>query len=763
MFRTISMALVCLCLLPNSQPAFAQSGLALEEVVITARKREESLQDVPISVVALTSEDIEAAGLDDVFDIADFSPGLYIENVGERGGNPVFRGIVVNTAVIERQSSSVFVDGFFLSGTAATLGLQDIERVEVLKGPQSALFGRATFSGAVNFITKKPGDEFGAKVNGVIGEDDRRDVYGSVYGPLGENVSGYLSAGLYEYGGHYANTAVPGETVGSTRTKALSGVLVFNPSDSTEITLRGSFSEDDDGPPASTLLPASFDNCLFYNATQGYYCGELPSLDAVAQNNNEVFGRFGEWPNRARETTRINAQISHEFASGYEVVFRGAVNEQEWTTSQDADWTDERGVPNGLGGIGGLNFGGDLQELALNKSSNQYDDTNFEVRLASPDSDGLTWFVGVSWFEEEVQAFNLRFEAPPVGSGLPQRGVDSTYTNTGIFGSLTYPMNDQWSLGVDARYQIDDVEEQFTAVRDLSTATYIDGEFKAFLPRVSLSYAMNDTVTLYGLVSKGNKPGFFNNVSAAIQQQFGIQREVEEEEIINYEFGWKTLLADGRWLFNGSVYFLDWTNQQVRQTFLDPQGQASTATTNAGKTDAYGLELETRFQATENLTLGATLALAEAEYKTFDEPTFAPQLGVPTNLSGNTPYRYPDVQATISATYRRQAFQDYDWYVRGDLRHLGERFTDIYNVSFVGAETKVNLRTGVDNGRLKVELWATNLFDDDTPQGAFRFRDISRFTSFANTNGSFSFPYNQQVQLAEPRQVGLTASYSFGE
>ncbi|MCY3988955.1 MAG: TonB-dependent receptor, partial [Gammaproteobacteria bacterium] len=284
--------------------------------------------------------------------------------------------------------------------------------------------------------------------------------------------------------------------------------------------------------------------------------------------------------------------------------------------------------------------------------------------------------------------------------------------------------------------------------------------FKRTLPRFIVDYKPNEEVTLYGAVSQGNKPGFFNNRAVALN--LGVDPTVKEETIWNYEAGVKSLLMDGRLLLNVAVYFLDWSNQQIRQTFLDAQGQDSQITTNAGETEVSGFELESSFVLTERLVLSGSVAFADPEYKFFVEETFAPQLGVDPNLAGNEPYRYPDWQIQLSADYNSPAaFNDWDFFARTDLNMIGERWSEIYNLSYIGWEYKWNLRAGFERENWRLTAYVNNILDDRTLAGSFRFRDLRRFALFNGTTFSYTFPYAQLVNLNRGRHFGVNISYSF--
>lgn len=779
-FRRSLMAFTALASFAASEGALAQQ-LAIEEITVTSRKREENLQQMPLTVTALTSEDIYDRGVANMLDLADFAPGFYTETVAGRSANPYFRGLVVNTGEIERQNSSVFVDGFFVLGTAATFGFNNIERVEVLKGPQSALFGRATFGGAVNYITKTPGDEVAVDVDVDISEHHKYDAAVTVSGPLfgSDKVKALVSARYYEFGGEWNNVATfeNNATIGDEETKAISGTLLWDPTENLSIKLLATYGEDDDGPPPTVSLPETLDNCLFYsnNPRLGYVCGKLPTnIKTVEQNNLRVAQRFGESAGRLQITERYSAEIDYTTSNEWNFILRGSMNEQTVDTISDASWDDSIGVFNGLGGFDGLVFGS-VGLVEANRSFSGFQDKSMEFRVSIPSTDKISGFLGVSYYEYDILDRNLRLTAGrPFGNVDNSRHID----NYSVFGSVIYNVTDQLALGFDARYQNDKVREstaEFQPQTQADVPTLGSNEdldslfafgqtsFKKFLPRFIVDYKPNDDVTLYGVLSRGNKPGSFNN--AIVSAALGIDPNVKEETVWNYELGAKTLWMDGRLLLNAALYYLDWGDQQIRQTFLDAQGQDSTITTNAGKTEVYGFELESTFVVSEELTLSGSAAYADPEYKVFDEPTFAPQLGatdVEGDLSGNEPYRYPDWQIQLSADYQLpNVLNDWGFFARTDMNMIGKRWSEIYNLSYIGWEHKWNLRAGLEDENWKLTAYVDNILNDRSLAGSFRFRDLRRFVFFANTNQSFSFPYAQLVNLNRGRTFGVNISYSY--
>jgi len=259
-----------------------QDSLVLEEVIVTARKREESLQDIPVAVSAIGASDIQQLALNDLDDLAKVTAGLVFDNDFSRTANrPVIRG---QANILGESGVAYFIDGVYITGSIADYDLQDVQRVEVVKGPQSALYGRNTYAGAINFITKDPGDEVGGNVQLQVAEDDQYQVTGSVSGPLIDGVlSGRLAGRYYERGAIF-NSTFDGAGVGEQESQSISGLLRWTPGERTDIRFRAYYSELDDGQPALFRQPASANNCFqdngsYYLGVGRYYCGKVEPRD----------------------------------------------------------------------------------------------------------------------------------------------------------------------------------------------------------------------------------------------------------------------------------------------------------------------------------------------------------------------------------------------------------------------------------------------------------------------------------------------------
>jgi iron complex outermembrane receptor protein len=255
---------------PAPESAAAASGTGLTEVVVTARKQTETLVKVPVSVSALSANDLQARGIAGYLQLQQFTPGFkFINqsvNKNERGYiSYMMRGMNPGTPVSYQQDVSIFIDGAPVAGGAVT-GLQDVAQVEVIKGPQSAYFGRASFAGAVNFITRTPSFAPAAKLDGSYGSFGIYDVTGSAEGGIFRDIlAGRIVMRTYHSDGQYENPEVKGQRLGAQDTRSISGELLFKPVDRLSVRVYGKYWTDNDGPAATGILYPSQYNC---NATQ---------------------------------------------------------------------------------------------------------------------------------------------------------------------------------------------------------------------------------------------------------------------------------------------------------------------------------------------------------------------------------------------------------------------------------------------------------------------------------------------------------------
>ena len=654
-------------------PAVAQETgdepAALEEIVVTARRAEENLQKVPLSITAISAGDIQAMGISRVEDVAAFTPGFSFRSGFGRGfERPVIRGM---SNISGAANASFFIDGVYVNGSIAGYNLNNVERIEVIRGPQSALFGRSTFSGAINYVTRRPTDDYEANVTLTAGRFDHQDLSGWVSGPIVDGKLRFqLDGRYYSKDGQYTNIVSGTNDMGGQRSKSFGGVLAWSPSDWFEGTLRANYTVDTDelaaltrlAGPGTGITPAQLLNCYLPQAgtrRKGYYCGTVPKLDFVAGNTTS-FRDAGLRPGREVNTFRSSLVLSADWRD-YSFTATTSIDRISSYSASDQDYSALRGA------------GGAFETV----SASDTDYWSQELRVASPREARFRWQAGLFKYEvkpdDTALAGNL--VANPVAGqrdlapALTPQVVDSKTQNQAVFAMLEYDLLDNLVLTAEARYAEDEIHTGgssrfsktsatgFVAGSYSSGCTLVnapiagspnrqtltcvngytnDSKFKNTLPRFTATWTPAETMTLYAQYAKGNKPGGFNasseNARSMPTERASIAslglKTYEEEEADSYEIGFKSRLFDRRLQLNAALYLIDWQNQQLTQSFpVQEEGRAVGAATqplftdsyitNLGKSEIRGLELEMLAALSPNWTLRATYALQDAEIKSF--------------------------------------------------------------------------------------------------------------------------------------------------
>ncbi|MCK5366841.1 MAG: TonB-dependent receptor plug domain-containing protein, partial [Gammaproteobacteria bacterium] len=279
--------------------AGATEGGLLEEIIVTTRKREETLLDIPVSITAWGADELDRSGAIGLQDFSVRTPGFsYHDQAGQIPGryNTAlrFRGMDTNQSAPSQQIGTAFMDGVYIPTGVGSIGFENIERIEIIRGPQSAVFGRSTFAGAVNYVTRKPGNELGGRVRAMLAQDQTYDLSMSVEGPIVKDKLAYrVTARGYGTGGQY-DSATDGGALGEEETYALQGELAWTPTSSLALRFRTFYSEDSDGAPNGIFLGGAasnrgkgpnLHNCFSDGITDDdgiitdFFCGEVPEVD----------------------------------------------------------------------------------------------------------------------------------------------------------------------------------------------------------------------------------------------------------------------------------------------------------------------------------------------------------------------------------------------------------------------------------------------------------------------------------------------------
>jgi outer membrane receptor protein involved in Fe transport len=755
-----------------------------QEIVVTARKREESLQDVPVSVSAFSAARIEDRLANDIVDLADFTPGFQIQqSFGRSGDRPVIRG--ASNILFTDGKVGIFLDGAPYFGDFSSLELANVERVEVIKGPQSAVFGRGTLSGAVNVVLKRPTDELDAKLSATVGSYDRRELSAFVSAPITSWLGVQAGAKVFDIDGQFKNQAVPGERLGDQNTHQYMAGLFLSPSSDFNVSLRWLHQRDDDGLYAIGLQPSTANNCFL--TTRPYYCGVVPVPERFGLNSDKL-----QRPGLYRNADRFLGELDWDVAgSGYSFSFQAGYSDLVEVLGTDQSYDARDFFLLGSTFVC-ANFVPIGNQRCTQSGFNTTDGTRrqtetYEARISSPGDDRFRWRVGLFASHDRRHGLTSYLEASELGLDvLPDI---RTVSNRAIFGGIDFEVTDTLTVGAELRHQVDKVRNRTPSYRagDVFSPDYIAGltlpnpnqivgvagvrkaTFKTTLPRVTVDWKAAPDVTFFAQFAQGNAPGGFNPVDAPIST-------IKEEKLTNYEAGVKT----SRWGFeylNLSAFWQDYRNQVLTNTY-----QTATAinsySVNIGRTRIRGLELEGAYPLVDRaLQLQFNYTFLDAEIRRGYEAEQAVLLlgracktGNATNLdlpgcrdaasiAGNRPPLVSKHSGSIGLRSENEISPGWSMFAGADLIYRSSYFAQVLNLARSGASTKVNLQIGVhdDNG-LRITVWGKNVFDEKSPDGILRYVDLGAGVPRA-PSGDSARAFG--ITPTRKPEYGLTVSKSF--
>jgi len=771
-----------------------------DEIIVTARKTEETLLDVPLSITAIGEQEILDSGIDNIADIALQTPGFsFRQGFGraEGGANsrPAIRGM---SNVLGSPNAGFFVDGIFVADSITSYQLDNLQRVEVIRGPQSALFGRNTFAGAVNFVTRDPGDELRGRVSATAAEHGAFELNGYVSGPIKEGILyGEINGRFDTFGGDYDN-ADGGDDLGKQQTANVGTKLVFTPTDAFTARLSLGYSQVRDGGFAYGGLGSQNLNCfepnvtgaffgidLSSNRSRGYFCGEIEVPDVLAFNDAEL-NQLG-YDGIERDTFRSSLQMDWDLDNGYTLTSITAYNSSDNINIFD----------NALVSSATPNF-------SIGKTARN--DFSQELRILSPRDKRFRWLAGGYYFEEnDGEGFDASGNFSADGLSNRPQLFDSGDRVESIagFGMVEYDATEDLTLSLEGRYQEDRITatDEVLGVADSTTRPAFNNvrevKFDSFLPRFTARYNLNTNTNLYGSIAKGNKPGGFNAVPTQAEffdpqdfteftRDFAI---FDEESIWSYEVGLKGQDGEGRFNYNLAAYYIDWSDQQLTQsqpyTTASSGGRSGTtfpAVVNAGRSEIFGFEAEL-FGAYDRFDYSLGYSYTNAELKDFYDEN-AEELfdtdgivsgqpgdvdGFNGQLAGNKLPQTPAHQVNASLTYTMPIGDEIDWFARADYNYESKRFVQVFNLAHTGDSHMLNIQTGVDRGNWRLSAFYNNVLNDDTPLVVTRLLDFNRPLLIPDPVRSFIFLPNRRFTfyrdftISGPRkpQFGVRASYKF--
>lgn len=782
---SIALVLAAQSAAAQGAPTPADAATPLPEIIVTARRLPESIQRVPVSVTAFDEDAISRLGATSLDELARFTPGFSFNSAAGRGPNsnrPTVRGLTtVRNGIDNSTVAATFIDGVYLGGSSQSTRLYDVERVEILRGPQSAQFGRATYAGAVNYVTRTPGAELAGGLELTAAEHDTARANGWLGGPLaGDWLRFLVSAGLDNYGGEYTNTR-DGSTTGGEESRDLSLKLEVTPLPEVRASLRLAMQATDDDHFATWLQPRTANNCCFRSSdaprAREYFIGKALGSDTVTLYTDALEAAGGAGFELDRQLGSLN--IAWDLPGDWTLSsLTGAVSD-DLKRGFDASYAAYDPVPPQPGSF--------LQRDELSQG-----DFSQELRLVSPrdaawrGSGGLYYYRG--HLDEVVEnrvivAGDGSVTVAPNFGDLTLQDVE----NRAVFGALEVDLEHAVTAGLELRYAADEV--RVTTVPNVggtgSTTSY-HTTFRSWSPRLTVAWQASPALMPYLNVARGQSPGTFNATVPSTPEGTPDEsyRDVDEEVVWNYELGLRGAWLEGRGRYALAAYYLDVSDQQFTTIIELEDGRTATILDNVGRTAVTGLEAETTAQLAEGLTATVTYAWTDSEIRRQLSEEQADLLGgngstadlaTLGNVAGKKTPRVPEHMAGVQLEYRRGLGGGRAWFAGGDWSFESSRYAQEDNFIETGNRSLLGLRTGFDWDAAELTLWVSNLTDDDTPVDVQRYLDrrsgtLPSCASFVTAGtappgtvcaGSSTSPRGFGISLPRGRQVGATLRYRF--
>jgi iron complex outermembrane recepter protein len=646
-----------------------------DDIVVTATRKDTALQKTPIAITALSSAALQNNRITDLVSLPLQVPSLYVGGSDGFGSNAVtIRGIgSLALGAGADEAVGIYIDGVYQGKPYGNVfEFVDIERVEVLRGPQGTLYGRNATGGAINFITKQPGNEFSGQANAEYSRFNGVNVSAYALVPLiSDTLSLKIAAGSNTRDG-WGYNPVRDEKTYWKDSKYASAILRFTPSEATIVTLGGRAGRNETGPQYRDVLDQTTSRRIVDTDFPGY---DRRKFSALTLNINQDLG---------------GAMLV--LTSGYT---RGSDRARIDSDSGPADQAAYR-----------AQFG--TRELTQ------------AVRLVSNGSGPFSWLLGADYYHEKTKIF-VPFSLPMIPLGILFDARLKT-NSLSAYAEGTYKFADWFSVTAGARFTHEkknwngcignyvDHDIDFSPAL-CATARVPDAKkWNTVTPRFVMNFQTSDEMLVYASATRGFRSGGWNFTEATIA---GADNGFDPEFVWSYELGLKSQWFDRRLKLNLAAFYADYTKLQVRVT--DP---ATTLlnTTNAANARIYGIEAEANVSLSDAMDVGFTGSWIDAKYKTF---AFIQSDGSAVDYSGNRLNRAPEWNLTVSAQYAFAIPGVGSLTPRAEFHYVSELFYSEVNQQPVGASPlkQVNLRMNFksEDGR-----WGMGIFGDNITGSQFR-------------------------------------------
>ncbi len=724
-----------------------QSGhtQALEEIIVTAQKREQNLQDVPISINAVMGETIQNRGFTDLQDLTDIVPNIMIKE-GGANDNMFIRGIGSGNNLGFEQSVGTFVDGlYFGRGRHSRAQFMDLDRVEVLRGPQSIFFGNSTIAGAINIHTKKPADQWEGygKVYYAPGFEER-EIELAAGGPLTDSVGIRVAARFAAMDG-YLDNIVTGKIEPDEKAKQIRGTISWSPTNRFEATYKFDFAQFDvKGEPtqATDCPPANappMGTCALIAGPGAPFTGGFARIDRTKVSAGLPAPFPSATPDFFGEVFQDAKLLSHNLTMNLEWAGHILTSVTGFVGSNDHESIDPDQGPFGI--------------LVVQRFES-YDQYSQEFRVTSPTGGRFEYLAGVYYQDSKLKltsSFSNNLFAPPPGPGSLQgtqiRDFIQDEETIAVFGQIRWNLLDNLSASFGFRWsEVDKKATNNLQVRSIAGGPPSPGALgffggpglivdtrseSDFTPEFTLEWRPVDNALTYFHYTDGFKAGGFNASFDSSLDPGAFQ--FEPETVDSFEVGAKTTWLDGAMTLNLALFRTEFENLQVSEF----DGVSTFVIANAASSTSQGIELEANWQTTDRLRLFLSLAYLDAEFDKFPNAscTVAQELATPMgvvcvqDLSGSTMPYAPEVTGHFGFEYRHPLPYNLELTTNLIVNYTGAFFTaaDIDPLLRQSGYAKIDARVGIGpgDGRWEIAFVGRNLTDkltfgagDDLPGGA---------------------------------------------
>ncbi|MDP3907361.1 TonB-dependent receptor [Novosphingobium sp.] len=762
-------------------PALAQDAqndaesVGIGDIVVTAQKRSENLQDVPIAISAVSSAFIESRGVDSIDNLGTIAPNVKIERApsSKTISQIAIRGsVTINPAITWEPAVGLYIDGVYIAKAQGSIfDVADLERVEILRGPQGTLYGRNALAGAVNLVTKKPSGEMGGFAELTYGSFDEIKVRGSLDLPQVGIFSAKVSGQYRKRDGLVKLVPNPVAGVFTAQPNKFSDTDTID-SASVLVQLRAELSEtitadytydyskQDQRPPFAQLISVNRNgdprDIFDPNSPSYAYGGAYFPLDKYTN------------PNRVETASMDGAVYEKSRSYGHALTLTAELGDatlKSISAYRDLAWSD------------GLDLDGSPTPVAFTQRITDYNAFSQELQLTGRAfDDRLAYVLGGFYFKEKAET--LGPQSFFGGAADYQSDYGSNTEAFALYTQLDYNLTDALKLTLGARYTHEkkdirrymrinyDAANGITSplvVANIAYGAVPDAKYNDFSPAATISYAVNDDINVYARYARGFKSGGFNGetnlfaapTAACPTGALELCEPYRPEKVDSYELGLKTRLLDGKLIFNVAAFQDE--HKDIQLSVFTASGAAASIVRNAAAARIRGLEFETVVRPVDAITLNASLAILDAKYKSY--------LDGGVDVSNNR--AFPHTPKTTASAGLDVRLAKGDWgkvNVYADVNHVSSYYTfpyafttptvsdqDAFNTRSNG-RTIVNLRLSVADiplggARAEISGWVRNLTKE---------ANASNFIDFGPGFGGLTLGY-----FPDPRTFGVTGAVRF--